>query len=87
MGFLSSLCCSFPSRVALTSGYSKSKKPPQITVFPNRVRKLLQRRMPRTVPNCYHPVSVSPFKYYDLYTCFLFDQTKNRCKKWPDEYG
>ena len=33
------------------------------------------------------PVSVIPSKYYDLYTCFLFDQTKDYCRKWPDEYG
>ena len=33
------------------------------------------------------PVSVIPSKYYDLYTCFFFNQTKDYCRKWPDEYG
>ena len=33
------------------------------------------------------PVSVIPSKYYDLFTCFLFDQTADVCKKWPDKYG
>ena len=33
------------------------------------------------------PISVIPSKYYDLYTCFLFDQTKDYCRRWPDEYG
>ena len=33
------------------------------------------------------PVSVIPSKYYDLYTCFFFNQTKDYCRKLPDEYG
>jgi hypothetical protein len=33
------------------------------------------------------PISVTPFAYYGLYTCFLFDQTKDYCRKWPDKYG
>jgi hypothetical protein len=33
------------------------------------------------------PVSVTPSVYYDLYTCFLFDQTKDYCRKCPDIYG
>jgi hypothetical protein len=33
------------------------------------------------------PVSVIPSKYYDLYNCSLFDQTKDYYRKWPDKYG
>jgi hypothetical protein len=33
------------------------------------------------------PVSVTPSKYYDLYTCFLLDQRKDYYRKWPDKYG
>ena len=33
------------------------------------------------------PISVNPSAYYNLYTCFLFDQTKDYCSKWPDKYG
>jgi hypothetical protein len=38
-------------------------------------------------PNAIIPISVFPSEYYDLYTCFLFDQTKDHCRKWPEEYG
>jgi hypothetical protein len=33
------------------------------------------------------PVSIIPSKYYDLFAFFLFEKTKDDCKKWPDKYG
>jgi hypothetical protein len=33
------------------------------------------------------PISIIPSKHYDLYTWFLFDQTRDYYRKWPDEYG
>jgi hypothetical protein len=33
------------------------------------------------------PVSAIPSKYYDFFTYFLFDQTKDDCKTWVDNKG
>ena len=72
--------------LVLTSGDLRFKKPPQITVFTKRFRKLFQSWMPGADPNRYHSVSVIPSKYYDFYTCFLFDQIYDYYRKWPDYY-
>jgi hypothetical protein len=88
MGFLSSPFYSFPSRVTLTSGDSRIKKHPQIRVFFQIGSENC------SIAGCQEPieiaiipVSVIPSKYYDLYTCFLFDQTKEYYRKWPNKYG
>lgn len=89
MYFSSSASCLFLFKEIPIYGDSRFKKP-----FIDNKQSLQTGSGNCSMGGCQEPIeiattptSIAPLLMDRIFVCFLFDQTKDHCKKWPDRYG